>query len=72
MTDDHKVVNRRRSVNNVSTPRSLAVGPTACIQHDCIHVGLVQRSAVLTDTDIRLIVKITQSVRRSRYSTQPI
>ena len=47
-----------------SIPRSFAtiIGPTACIQHDCIHVA--QRSALLPDTDIRLIVKITaQSVR---------
>ena len=62
MTDDHKVVNPRRSVDSI--PCSLAVGPTACIQHDCIHV--VQQDAVLADTDIRLIVKTTaQSVRNN-------
>ena len=50
MTDDHKVLNRRRLVNSI--PQSLA------IQHVCIHV--VQRSAVLADTDIRLIVQTHQ------------
>ena len=51
MTDDHKVVNRRRSVNNIHLQYSIY---TTCIQ-------LVQQSAVLADTDIRLIVK-TQPV----------
>ena len=51
MTDDHKVVNRRRSVNSMHMLYSLYT--------TCIHV--VQRSAVLADTDGRLIVK-TQPV----------
>ena len=43
MTDDHKVVNRRRSVNSIHLLYSMYA--------PCIHV--VQRSAVLADTDIR-------------------
>ena len=47
MTDDHELVNRRRSVNSIHLPYSMYT--------TCIHV--VQRSAVLADTDIRLMVK---------------
>ena len=56
LTDDHKVVNHRRSVSSI--PRSLAVGPTALY-------NMTVYSAVLADTEIRLIVKITaQRVRK--------
>ena len=47
MTDGHKMVNRRRSVNSIYLLYSICT--------TCIHV--VQRSAVLADTDIRIIVK---------------
>ena len=51
MTDDHKVVNRRRSVNNIHLLYSMYT--------TCIHV--VQRSTILSGTNIHLIVK-TQPV----------
>ena len=58
MIDDHKVVNRSRSV----IPRSLA------IQHVYnMYTCMVQRSAVLADTGIRLIVKThPASVRNTK------
>ena len=47
MTDEHKVVNRRRSVNRIHLLYSLYT--------TCIHV--VQRNAVFADTDKSVIVK---------------
>ena len=58
MTDDHKVVNRLRSFNSIHLLNSMYI--------TCVHV--VQQSAVLADTDIRLIVEM-QSVSVRKLTT---
>ena len=58
MTDDHKGVNRRRSVNNIHLLYSWYT----------TYIHVVQLSAVLADTDVRLLVKTQPvSVRIQHY-----